>query len=109
MAMSAPKTRVRRTDDELVAYLHARIARIERRLEARRRRKNPAVRYIATALRWIVKAELMAKDRATSEALDGARSTLTACLELNRTTLTPSIERALRSFDSATLLGYVRK
>ncbi len=80
--MSAAK-RKRRSPQEMVADLEARIARIRARAERRKAKKDPALRHIAAAVRSIDKALAEAEDVVTRQTLDEARATLRAVLSLS--------------------------
>ncbi len=80
--MSAAK-RKRRSPQEMVADLEARIVRVRARAERRKAKKNPALRHIAAAVRSIDKALAESEDVATRQALGEARATLGAVLSLS--------------------------
>ncbi len=80
--MSAAK-RKRRSSQEMVADLEARIARIRARAERRKAKKDPTLRHISAAVRSIDKALAESEDVVTRQTLDETRATLTAVLSLN--------------------------
>jgi hypothetical protein len=75
--------RQRRTEEQMIADLEARIAAIKAQAERKKAKKDPALRHIQAALRSIDKALAETSDAATRTALDEARATLSACLSLN--------------------------
>lgn len=83
-APEQPETRrVRRGPEQLIADLQARIAAIKVRAERQKMKSDPAIRHTSAALKSIDKAIAATRDNATRQALDEARSTLSACLALN--------------------------
>jgi hypothetical protein len=75
--------RQRRTEEQLIQDLEARIASIKAKAERKKARRDPALRHITAAMRSIDKALAETSDAATRSALDEARATLSACLSLN--------------------------
>ncbi len=115
MAKTPTKTRIRRTDEQLIDELLAKIAGVKRRAAQRSMRKDPALRHISAALRSIGKAAKESKDPATRQALDEARATLSACLSLNRAApsaggraVAPQPRRSGTAVTPASLLDHVR-
>ncbi len=108
-------TRVRRTDQQLIADLQAKIAQIKERAEKKRAKRDPALRHISAALRSIDKAKAGTKDPATHRALDEARATLGACLSLNRAAPSNGVlvaqprRSSKATVDSDALLDYIRE
>lgn len=105
----------RTTEEQRIAKLEAQIAALRAKAEAKKLKKDPALKYVSAALRSIDKASAETEDKALREALGDARSTLSACLQLNGVTLTPKgsgTKRPARvsgeSVDSNTLFSYVR-
>ena len=105
----------RRTEEQLIADLEAKIANLKARAEAKKVKKDPALKYVSAALRAIDKAASETGDKAMREALGEARSTLSACLQLSGvSTLTAKgsgPKRAARgggSVDPDSLLSYVK-
>jgi hypothetical protein len=110
------KPRIRRTDEQLITDLQAKILQLKRRAEQKKAKSDPALRHISAALRSIDKAEAESKDPATRQALDDARATLGACLSLNRAAPkadngvpAPKGRRLGRAVDADALLEHVRK
>lgn len=77
------KNRVRRTADQLVADLEARIASIKARAERKKTRGNPAVRHTVAAVRSMDKAAASTGDAPLRKSLEEARGALAAWLLLN--------------------------
>jgi hypothetical protein len=75
--------RQRRTEEQMIQDLEARIAAIKAKAERKKVKRDPALRHISGALRSIDKALGETGDTATRQALDEARSTLSALLSLN--------------------------
>ena len=104
----------RRTEEQLIADLEAKIANLKARAEAKKVKKDPALKYVSAALRAIDKAASETSDKAMRGALGEARSTLSACLQLGGvSTLTAKgsgPKRAARggSVDADSLLSYVK-
>jgi hypothetical protein len=74
--------RSRRTPEEMIQDLEARIAQVKARAEHRKLQRDPTLRHINAALRAIDKALAEASDSAIRSALGEARATLVACLSL---------------------------
>jgi len=103
----APPRRQRRTIDQRIADLQAKIAAIKE-LKARKEAKtDPALRHVSAALRSIDKALDEAKDPATKKALTAARSSLSACLGLDGQPRTRRSATEIEDMAGA-LLTYVR-
>ena len=104
----------RRTEEQLIADLEAKIANLKALAEAKKVKKDPALKYVSAALRAIDKAASETSDKAMRGALGEARSTLSACLQLGGvSTLTAKgsgPKRAARggSVDADSLLSYVK-
>jgi hypothetical protein len=112
--MPAPTKRTRRSSDDLVADLQAKIAKIKARAEQTKAKKDPSLRHISGAARSIDKAMSETRDPATRAALAEARATLSACLSLQgaapgagRSTLVPRPRR--EALDPDQVLDYLRK
>lgn len=107
--------RQRRTEEQLIQDLEARIAAIKANAERKRARRDPALRHISGAVRSIDKALAETGDAATRSALDDARATLSACLSLNGVQAGPAAKsRGRRSssgseVSSEVLLSHVRE
>jgi predicted transcriptional regulator len=115
---TAVSKRNRRTPEQLIADLQARIDAIKARAEQRKAKKSPALRYMLSALKSIDKAMAETDDGATRKALDEVRATLSACLSLSGVSAASKAaaqdRRGRRSSEdvesmSSTLLDYVTK
>jgi hypothetical protein len=80
------ETRVRRTDEQLIADLEARIAGLKNRAAQKRVRKSPTIGHMVKAMKSLDAAMASSEDAPTRRALDEARSTLAACLALHGVT-----------------------
>jgi hypothetical protein len=107
------RTRTRRTEEDRIAELEAKIASIKARAERKKVKKDPSLKHMSAALRSIDKAMAESEDTATRQALDEARSTLSAALSLNGVVMAAGSKTRGRrsaggsSVDEATLLTYV--
>jgi hypothetical protein len=81
--MAQRQKRNRRTPEQLIAELEARIVQVKRRAEAQKVKKDPALRHVSGAVRSMDKALAATQDPATRTALAEARSALAAILSLN--------------------------
>ena len=78
-----PPKRTRRSPEEQIADLKAKIEGIKTRAARQSVKKDPALRHISGAVRSITKALAETRDKATREALTEAQATLSACLALS--------------------------
>jgi hypothetical protein len=107
--------RQRRTEEQLIQDLEARIAAIKAKAERKKVKRDPALRHISGALRSIDKALADTGDAATRSALDEARATLSACLSLSGVQVAPAVKpRGRRSSGgdevmAETLLNHIRE
>jgi hypothetical protein len=81
--MSKSNERTRRTPEQRIADLQAKIQAIKQRAERAKVKRSPALRHMNAALKSIEKAMAETQDAATRRALDEARATLSATLALN--------------------------
>lgn len=81
--MAQRHKRTRRTPEQRIAELEARIAQVKRRAEAQKVKKDPALRHVSGAVRSVDKALSATQDPATRTALGEARSALMAILSLS--------------------------
>ena len=81
--MAKGQKRTRRTPEQLIAELEARIAQVKRRAETQKVKKDPALRHISLAVRSMDKAMAASQDAATRTAVGEARTALAAVLTLN--------------------------
>ncbi len=107
--------RQRRSEEQMIQDLEARIASIKAKAERKKAKRDPALRHISGALRSIDKALAESDDVATRSALDEARSTLSACLSLSGVSVAPAQRTGRRRSSqdqgalSAMLLAHVRE
>lgn len=76
------KSYTRRTTEQIVADLQARIDAVQARAARRQARANPAIRHGTTAIKAIDKAARETSDGAARKALEDARGALSALLAL---------------------------
>lgn len=69
--------------DERIAKLQAKIEAIKQKAERAKTKRNPALRHMSAALKAIETAMSESDDAATRQALEEARSTLSATLAVN--------------------------
>ena len=81
--MAKGQKRTRRTPEQIIAELEARIAQVKRRAETQKVKKDPALRHVALAVRSMDKAMAATQDAATRTAVGEARTALAAVLTLN--------------------------
>jgi hypothetical protein len=74
--------RIRRSEDQLIADLQAKIEALKVKAAAKRATKDPAAKHTAMAVRAIDEALAQAKDSTQRQALSEARSVLVAYLQL---------------------------
>ena len=67
--MAKGQKRTRRTPEQLIAELEARIAQVKRRAETQKVKKDPALRHISMAVRSMDKAMAATQDAATKRRL----------------------------------------
>ena len=80
-----PRKRNRRTEEQLIQELEARIQQLKVKAVTKAARKDPALAYISKAVRVIDKASEATADRALRTALAEARTTLSACIQFQPT------------------------
>jgi hypothetical protein len=81
--MAKDQKRTRRTPEQLIAELEAKIASVKRRAETQKVKKDPALRHVSGAVRSMDKAMAATQDAATRAAVGEARTALAAVLTLN--------------------------
>ena len=82
MAPVETTTRTRRSEEDRIKALEAQIESLKQRAEAKKVKRDPALKHVAAALRSIDKALSFSEDQATRQALDEARATISAALWL---------------------------
>lgn len=103
----------RRTEEQRIADLEAQIAALKAKAAAQKITKDPALKFVSKAIKAVDQASNATHDGAMRRALEEARSTLSACLQLKGVTLTPrgsTVKRAVRSgsVERDVLLDYVQ-
>jgi hypothetical protein len=86
----------RRSPEERIAELQAKIEEIKLRAERAKAKRSPALRHMNAALKAIDKAVSESEDVATRKALEEVRTTIVAALALNGVTATRSSAGAPR-------------
>ena len=86
MSSQQESTRVRRSEEQRIAELEAKIQQLKARAEAKKVKKDPSLRHISAAVRSIDKALASSQDAATKSVLTEARTALGACLSLSGVT-----------------------
>jgi hypothetical protein len=107
--------RERRTEADRIAELEARIANLKARMEEKKVKKDPALRYVTKAVKAIDQAAAETRDVPLRQALESARTTLAACLSLTGVVV-PQQQSGRRArvggtsaVDAGALLDYVRR
>jgi hypothetical protein len=77
---SQTATRVRRTDEQLIADLEDQVQRLRHRATQRKVTKSPAIRLTSNAVKHIDAAMAETDDKPMRQALEEARTALMACL-----------------------------
>ncbi|MCK6445765.1 MAG: hypothetical protein L6Q99_05180 [Planctomycetes bacterium] len=110
-----PKTieRTRRSPEQRIADLQAKIEAIKTKAERAKTKRNPALRHMSAALKSVDKAMAESDDNATRKALDEVRATLSATLALNgvvgaKATAAPRGRRTSSEDLDDRLLAYVK-
>lgn len=107
--MAATATRVRRTTEQLIQDLEARIAQVKSRAARKQAKANPTTRHMSQALKSIDKALQACDDAATKRALQEARGTLSAVLALDGVVMSNGTGVRKASVTPDLLLDYVTK
>jgi len=81
--MASTNRRTRRTPEELIKDLEAKIAQVKVRAEQRKAKKDPTLKHVSAAVRSLDKALGEAQDTATKTVLNEARASLSAVLSLD--------------------------
>ena len=105
---TAPRTYTRRGEEQLIAALQAKIENIKARAAAKTAKKDPTFRHVSKAIRSIDAAMASTGDQPVRAALQDARATLSACMQL-KGILMPQSGRANGSVNPDAILAYVQK
>lgn len=110
MPKSAERTR--RTPEQRIADLQAKIQAIQQRAVHAKAKRNPALRHMSAALKSAEKAMAETQDAATRKALEEVRATLAATLAVNGVVVAgsaaPRSRRAPAEDLSERLLSHVK-
>ncbi|MBL8861741.1 MAG: hypothetical protein JNK02_06980 [Planctomycetes bacterium] len=74
--------RNRRSEEDRIAELEARIQHLKSRMEEKKVKRDPALRHVTKAVKAIDAAAAETRDVPLRQALESARTTLAACLSL---------------------------
>ena len=105
--------RARRSTEQLIQDLQQKIEQLKARAAQAKVKKDPALRHIQAAVRAVDKAAKGTGDAAIRKALQEARSTLVACLELGGAaapapaTKTGAPRATGQRVEAAAVLGYL--
>lgn len=109
-----PKTieRTRRSPEQRIADLQAKIEAIKVKAERAKAKRDPSLRHMSAALKSVDKAMAESDDNATRKALEEVRATIAATLALNgvvgaKTTTAPRGRRTSSEDVGDRLLAYV--
>lgn len=102
------RKRARRSEDQLIADLQAKIEALKVRAATKAAKKDPALRHLSKAIRAIDAAMDATGDATLRTALQEARVTLGACLQLEGVATSPN-GRARSSVDPDAIYAYVQK
>lgn len=111
--MASTNKRTRRTPEELIKDLEAKIALVKVRAEQRKAKKDPTLRHVSAALRSIDKALGEAQDAAAKTVLSEARASLSAVLSLDSASKSPGrgvlVQQSHQSgkIDLTAVVGYL--
>ena len=104
----APRKYNRRGEDELIADLQAKIQDLKARAAVKAAKKDPTFRHVNKAVKSIDAAMASTGDQALRTALQEARVTLSACMQL-KGVLVPQSGRANGSLDADAVYAFVQK
>ena len=102
--------RIRRTEEQLISDLEAKIASLQQRAARKAVKANPTTRYTTQAIRSIDKALEAAEDATARTALQEARGTLSALLAVDGVVMTNRSpkRRAGGGVDTEALLAHIK-
>jgi len=101
------RPRARRTEDQRIAELQAKIEHLKRRAASKAAKKDPTLRHVTKAIKSIDSAMSATGDTALRTALQEARVTLSACLQLQGAGV-PQGARSGGAVDPEAVHAYVR-
>jgi hypothetical protein len=103
-----PKNRVRRGEEQLIADLQAKIENIKARAATTTAKSDPTFRHVSKAIKSIDAAMSSTGDQPIRTALQEARATLSACMQLKGVFM-PQGRRSGNAVDPDAVLVYVQK
>ncbi|MBL8859810.1 MAG: hypothetical protein JNL28_14990 [Planctomycetes bacterium] len=100
----------RRSAEQRIKDLEAQIQALKVKAAAQKVAKDPALKFVSKALKAVDQASSQTRDAALRQALEEARSTLSACLQLKGVTLIPkgSGMKRVGAVDRDALFNFVR-
>ena len=99
----------RRPIEKRILQLEAQIEALKAKATAQKVAKDPALKFVSKAIKAVDQAANATRDAALRKAMEEARSTLSACLQLKGGTLIPKgSARRGSPVDRGALLSYVR-
>ena len=104
----APRKYNRRGEDQLIADLQAKIEHLKARAATKAAAKDPTFRYVNKAIKSIDGALSATSDQALRGALQEARVTLSACMQL-KGVLMPQNGGSSSSVNTDAILAFVQK
>jgi hypothetical protein len=106
----APRKYTRRGEDQLIADLQAKIEHLKARAATKAAAKDPTFRYVSKAIKAIDAAMAATGDQALRIALQEARATLSACMQLKGILMPQSGNgRTSGAVSAEAILSYVQK
>jgi prophage DNA circulation protein len=107
-AVPAARKYTRRSEDQRIADLEARIQALKERAATKAATKDPAYRYVSKAIKAIDAAMGSTSDQTIRTALHEARAPLSACMQL-KGVLMPQGRRSGSAVEPDAVLAYVQK
>lgn len=107
--MKTEKTRVRRTPEQQIKDLEAKIADVKARAARKQAKANPTTRYVTAAVKAIDNALGACDDATTKRALQEARTMLSSCLALDGVILAHGTKPRGPAVSPDALLDYISK
>jgi hypothetical protein len=104
----SPRKYNRRTEEQRIADLKAKIEGIKVRAAVKVAKRDPTFRHVSRAIRSIDAAMASTSDQVLRAALQEARATLSACMQF-KGVLMPQNGRSERAVDLDAVLAYVQR
>jgi len=106
----APRKYNRRSEEQLIADLQAKIETIKARAAVKAAKKDPTFRHVSKAIKSVDAAMSSTGDQPIRTALQEARATLSACMQLKGVLVPQSGNgRSSGSVSAEAILSYVQK